>query len=164
MGITFNADEIFEIAVRIEANGANFYRHAAEKMSDARTKKILLDLAEMEDEHKMIFSSMRAELSQQEKKTISFDPEGQTVAYLKAMADGRVFDINVDPKKYLSINQTPESILKTAIGFEKDSIAFYIGMLDMVPEKLGRARIDGIIKEEMSHITILNEELTRFAL
>ena len=34
MGITFNANEVFEMAEEIERNGAKFYRQAAEKASD----------------------------------------------------------------------------------------------------------------------------------
>ena len=52
-----------------------------------------------------------------------------------------------------------EDILKEAITAEKDSIVFYLGMKEMVPETLGRSRIDAIIKEEMAHINILSKEL-----
>ena len=67
MGITFNADEIFEMAEQIERNGAKFYREAAEKSSDADIKKMLQDLAAMEDGHQLTFSQMRKELSPDEK-------------------------------------------------------------------------------------------------
>jgi hypothetical protein len=33
-------------------------------------------------------------------------------------------------------------------------------MRDAVPEKLGRDRLDGVIKEEMGHIRLLSKELT----
>jgi len=45
-----------------------------------------------------------------------------------------------------------------AIGLEKDSIVFYLGMKDAVPERLGRSRIDDIIREEMSHVYLLSRE------
>jgi hypothetical protein len=32
-------------------------------------------------------------------------------------------------------------------------------MKDLVPESLGQKRLDGIIKEEMGHITLLSKEL-----
>ena len=53
----------------------------------------------------------------------------------------------------------PEQALKLAMEFEKDSIVFYLGMRDAVPEKLGRDRLDGVIKEEMGHIRLLSREL-----
>jgi rubrerythrin len=42
---------------------------------------------------------------------------------------------------------------------EKDSIVFYLGMKELVPERLGKNRIDGIIKEEMGHLASLGTEL-----
>ena len=50
-------------------------------------------------------------------------------------------------------------ILKEAVAAEKDSIAFYLGMKDLVPERLGKEKIDVIIKEEMNHIKILGQKL-----
>ncbi|MFY9705943.1 MAG: rubrerythrin, partial [Desulfobacterales bacterium] len=54
-----------------------------------------------------------------------------------------------------------EKILKAAIEAEKDSIVFYLGMKNAVPEKLGRDRIEAIIKEEMGHIRLLSRELAQ---
>ena len=45
MSITFNADEVFEMAEQIERNGAKFYREAATKTSDRQTKDMFLRLA-----------------------------------------------------------------------------------------------------------------------
>jgi rubrerythrin len=52
-----------------------------------------------------------------------------------------------------------KEILKSAITAEKDSIVFYLGMKDVVPAHLGQRKLDGIIKEEMSHIRLLSKEL-----
>jgi rubrerythrin len=153
MSIDFNADEIFEIAEQIERNGAKFYRSVAEHISDANKKKLLMNLAEMEDEHEQTFRAMRSELTQDEKIITTFDPEGESENYLKALADTRVFY-----EKETDVSSFKE-ILKSAITAEKDSIVFYIGMKDVVPEHLGKQKLDGIIKEEMSHIKLLSKEL-----
>jgi rubrerythrin len=42
---------------------------------------------------------------------------------------------------------------------EKDSIVFYVGIKDLVPEKLGKNKIDNIIDEEKKHILLLANEL-----
>ena len=55
--------------------------------------------------------------------------------------------------------KTMKEILKAAILAEKDSIAFYLGMKEMVPEKFGKTKIDAIIKEEMGHIKLLSYRL-----
>jgi rubrerythrin len=153
MGIEFNADEIFEIAEQIERNGAKFYRKAAENITEGDKKKFLIHLAEMEDEHEQIFKTMRSQLTQDEKIMTTFDPEGESEKYLRALADTRVF--------YEKEIQTTslEEIFKTAIAVEKDSIVFYLGMKDVVLEHLGKQKLDGIIKEEMSHIQLISNEL-----
>jgi len=159
MGIEFNADEIFEIAEQIERNGAKFYRKVAKNAEDAEVKQLLLDLAAMEDDHEKTFSALRAELPPSEKWSTAFDPDGEAAQYLRTMAGGYVFDMKTDPSEKITGKEPPEEILKTAIGLEKDSIVFYLGMRDMVPEDLGKARIEAIVKEEMRHIRTLAERL-----
>jgi rubrerythrin len=157
MGIILNADEIFEIAEQIERNGAKFYRAAAKKFSALR--QVLLDLAAQEDEHLKIFQTMRTQLKSSEQQPDVFDPEGQAQMYLRAMADGHVFDIKADPAEKLSGLQNAEDVLMIALGIERDSIAYYVGLKEYVPPKAGREKVENIIKEEMRHITVLNENL-----
>jgi len=159
MSIHFNADEIFEMAEQIERNGAKFYRKVAEGTEDEGTKQFLLELAAMEDDHERTFAAMRAELSAEERTSTVFDPEGEAGMYLQAMADGYVFDVRADPAELLTGEETIAEVLGTAIGLEKDSIVFYLGIKEMVPEKLGKDRMNAIIKEEMSHITTLSNKL-----
>jgi len=153
MTYDFNADEIFEMAEQIERNGASFYRRSAESITEPSEKKLLLDLAAMEDEHEKIFADLRAGLSEKEKFTTLFDPEGETALYLRALADTRVFF-----KKKIDMSSM-EEILKEAILAEKDSIVFYLGMKEMVPVHLGKTKIDAIIKEEMAHIKLLSSKI-----
>jgi len=149
----FTANDVFEMAEELERNGAKFYRTAAENVSDPRSKKLLIELAEMEDEHEKTFASLRVDLTEAEKTTTVFDPEDESALYLRALADTRVFF-----KKKIDISSM-EEILKAAIVAEKDSIVFYLGLKDFVPDQLGKNRLDKIIKEEMGHIRILSKEL-----
>ena len=157
MSYDFNADEIFEMAEQIERNGAKFYRTSAEGVEDPASREMLSDLAAMEDQHEKTFSSMRADLSEQEKVSTTFDPENEAFLYLRALADSRVFVQRKIPSiKSLAgrpEEEIMEEILKFAIGAEKESIVFYLGMKDAVPESLGKGRLDNIIKEEMKKIT-----------
>jgi len=159
LSITFNFDEIFEIAEQIERNGAKFYSRAAEKFSDSASRDKLLYLAEMEEQHEKTFAAIRAELTEDVRIESTFDSENQAALYLKAMADGKVFDFKKDPSDILSEGKTLEDILHIAIGLEKDSIVFYTGFKDMVPDKFGKEKIDAIIKEELGHIIDLNNQL-----
>ena len=150
----FNADDIFEIAEQLERNGASFYRTAAESVADQGAKDFLFKLAAMEDDHGKTFSQMRSSLTANEKASTVFDPQGDAVHYLRALADTRVFF-----EKEIDISSM-EAILKDAITAEKDSIVFYLGMREAVPEGMGRGRLDDVIKEEMGHIRLLSKELT----
>jgi rubrerythrin len=156
MSYEFSADDIFEMAEQLERNGAKFYRTAAEKVADTSAKELLIGLAVMEDEHEKTFASLRADLSEKEKAATVFDPEGESTLYLRALADTRVFF-----EKEIDISSMKD-ILKAAIEAEKDAIVFYLGMKDLVPDKLGKDKLEIIIKEEMGHIRILSKELIAF--
>ena len=153
MSYGFSADEIFEMAEQMERNGGGFYRNAAAGVKDPEEKQLLMELAAMEDEHERTFQSLRAGLSDQLKAPTVFDPEGESALYLRSLVDSRVFfDKPID-------TASMKEILKAAIVAEKDSIVFYLGMKDMVPEKIGKGKIDAIIKEEMGHIRTLSRKL-----
>ena len=160
MTITFNAFEILEMAEQIERNGIKFYRTAAKAISAPDAHQMLLDLAEMEVEHEKVFDEMKKELAEEDRQTRVFDPENETDLYLHAMANGHVFNLKKDPADLLTGKETLADIVKLAIGAEKDSIVFYLGLKDFVPVRAGKDKIDNIIKEEMSHITTLNRILS----
>ena len=153
MSYDFNADEVFEMAEQMERNGVEFYRNAAEATVDSANKEMLMSLSKMEETHEKIFKSMRAELTRAEKASTVFDPSSEASLYLRALADSRVFF-----EKEIDVTSMVE-ILKSAIEAEKDSIVFYLGMKEAVPENLGKGRIETIIKEEMGHIRLLSKEL-----
>jgi rubrerythrin len=149
----FNADEIFEIALKMEQNGAKFYRTAANAVKDDKAKTLLNKLAMMEENHEQTFANMRKELKSNEKTLTVFDPQNEAVLYLHALADMRVFfQKEID-------TSSMETILKEAIGAEKDAIAFYLGMRDAVPKEFGSDKLADILKEEMGHIRLLSAEL-----
>jgi len=154
MAFEFSANDVFVMAEQMERNGADFYKKASEEVGDPESKKLLGDLATMEEMHEKTFGQMKTELSDQEKQQTVFDPDGESALYLRALADTRVFfekEIDLSSK---------EGIFKAAIEAEKDSIVFYLGMKEAVPENLGKNRLEHIIKEEMKHVRILSNELT----
>ena len=163
MSYDFSADEIFEMAEQIERNGARFYRKMAENISDKSIRELLLDFAAMEDDHERVFASMRADLSDKEREPNVFDPGDEAALYLRALADLRVFNEKAEDgfvlPEDLSESEKGIKVFREAIKQEKDSIVFYLGMKGLVPENLGREKIDSIIKEEMKHIRLLSNKL-----
>jgi len=149
----FTADDVFEMAEQLERNGAQFYRKAAQNTDNPEYKKLLVSLSEMEVEHEKTFAHLRSELSETEKASTAFDPLNESILYLRALADTKVFF-----EKEIDFSSM-KSVLKEAIHAEKDSIVFYLGMKEMVPQKFGQDKLDKIIKEEMGHIKMLSKEL-----
>ncbi len=159
MSITFNADEIFEMAEEIERNAARFYRQAAKYTLDKKTKQMLLDFAVMEDGHLYTFKQMRSELSEEEKQQTVFDPDNEAAMYLQVMASSHGTEGRKSQTEELTGGETIEQIIKIAINAEKNSIVFYVGLKELVPSKMGKDKVGAIIKEEMAHLARLNQYL-----
>ena len=159
MAIEFNAFEVFEIAEKIERNGAKFYRKAAELFDDLSICKLFLDLADWETGHEQVFADMRKQLSEQSRQLRAFKPEDNSLLDVQALAGLAVFGIKAEPSGDFSSKQSKEDVLRTAIEKEKDSIVYYTGLKNFVPDRAGKDKIDDIIKEEMHHIRILNQSL-----
>jgi rubrerythrin len=158
MSIAFNADEIFEMAEQIERNGAEFYREAAAKTSDRQIKDMFLRLAGMEDGHLRTFQQMRKTLSDREKEETTFDPEGEASLYLQAMADDRGFEGRKSPTVKLTGQESTRELFDIAIGAEKNSILYYVGLKGLVPDGAGRDKVEAIIREEVSHLAELRRQ------
>lgn len=156
MSSGFNADEIFEMALEFERKGVLFYTKASEMFEDPEIRSMLVSLAAMEAEHEQIFSSMRGRLVGQEGYSEVFDPDGTAASYVRAMTGGEVFDATVA----LTGSETLRDILKKGIEAEKNSVVFYTGLKRVVPESLGRDKVEKIIEEEMKHIGILSDKLS----
>lgn len=159
MSITFNADEIFEMAENIEGDAAAFYRQAAKNSADKKTKQMFLDLASMEDKHLKIFQEMRKQLSDREKEETVFDPDNEAAMYLQTMAKGYGWEGKKSLTENLTGREKTEDIIKIALEAERNSVVFYSGLKELVPPKAGRDKVEAIIREELSHIAILNQQL-----
>ncbi len=156
MSYNYNANEIFEMAIRIEENGAAFYREAAKLQKDPSDKDFLETLADMEDRHKAQFQEMRKQITDLEKQQTVFDPEEELSLYLKAMADAHGGEGNPDILDLFDGRESMEETILLAIDLEKESILFYLGIKDMVPPKFGKEKINAIIQEEQKHVAQLS--------
>jgi rubrerythrin len=144
------------MAVKIEENGAAFYRKAARLQSDEANRKFLEKMAAMEDSHRSSFLTMSDDVTEAEKSEQVFDPDGQAELYLAAMVDTHGGEGSPSAADALTGSESMEEIIKIAIGLEKESILFYLGVKDMVPPKLGQKKVDDIIEEERKHVIQLS--------
>lgn len=160
MSTAFNADEVFEMAEQIERNGAKFYREAAAKAANREVREMFLNMASMEDGHLRVFHEMRKDLTEQEKGETAFDPYNEATLYLQALADSKGFEGMKSPTVKLTGKESVTELLEIAIGAEKNSVLYYVGLKDLVPAEAGRDKIEAIIREEVRHIADLRRRLT----
>lgn len=149
----FTAIEILKMAEKIEKNGHDFYKKAAADVGEPDIKSFLLELADLELQHEITFQEMTAAFTAQGKAEVVFDLSEETALFLQALADTKVFF-----EKQIDTSSVRE-VLRASIVAEKDSIVFYLGIKEMVPDSADKAKIDGIIREEMKHIQTISERL-----
>ncbi len=163
MSLKFNADEVFQIAVQIENNAAAFYRRAAEMHSEKQNKEFFEELAKMEQNHARTFSGIQDSFGSNQPDPGYFDPHGETGMYLKAMAEGHGGEGSLSDPSTLSGDEPLEQVLQIALKLEKKSILYYTGLRDLVPEELGKDRVDLIIGEERKHVAMISAALSDFS-
>jgi rubrerythrin len=151
MGV-FAATDVVEFAIRIEENGANFYRFAAQIATDKGAKNLFEQLANEELHHKRIFEKILAALDN------SVPPEGydgEYAAYMHSYVDNAA----IFKKEVLDREMTHVKDAATALDFalrrEMDSILYYHEIKGLVHAD-DHAAIDEIIAEERRHVTILS--------
>ncbi len=158
MTVTISALKVFEIAEQIERNGTAFYRRAAEMFNEPNICNMFLELADWEVKHEQVFRDMRKQLSKLNSKPRTFRPE-ETQPDPQVIASLAVFGAGSEPVYKLKNIENVADILKRAIKKEKDSIAFYKNLKDLVPVNADKDKVDDIIEEEIRHIKILRQAL-----
>jgi len=149
------ADDVFTMAVRIEENGNLFYSGAAKTAQDPQVKKLFEDLAIMEEGHIKAFRDLRSKLPASFATDMVWDPEGLAESYLQATADTHIFTLEAASSRIAAV-KGPVEALDMALQFEKDSVAFFLGMKEILPDASGKDQIDKLIMAEMDHIRMLS--------
>ena len=162
MGIIYNADEIFEIAIGIEKNGKAFYDMAADTVSEVDAQKLLRELSSWEDRHIELFKTLRAGLKAGLPAGLDYDADPEIYSYMKAAADSHVFVQSFDLSLLANRCKTAREALEIALRFEKDSVVYYATVKNLVPESLGRAEVSRIEDEEIRHVSILQKQIRHF--
>ncbi len=160
MTYSFNAGEVFKIAIGIEENGKRFYEESQKKIDNIEIKKLFSDLAQQEVEHKKRFETLRSQLPAGSTESSVWDPDNELEQYLKMMADQHVFVSSSSLNEELSSIRDAKDALKMAIEFEKDSVLFFLALEDAA-EKKDQEFIKSLVKEEQEHLRRLTLELVK---
>ncbi|MFZ0610800.1 MAG: ferritin family protein [Desulfobacterales bacterium] len=144
--MVFSANEILDMAIRLEKNGETIYRDAIEKVRDPDLSLLLEWMADEEARHAHWFSKMRSRL-------ILESPDPQTAKMGRDMLDnllaGQSFSLEeVDFGRIDHIN----AMLAKFIEFEKDTILFYQMLEAFIQEESARVELKKIVAEEEQHI------------
>lgn len=165
MIFSFNAGEVFKIALTIETNGYNFYEKVASKPFDPEVVSLFKWLAQEEMNHKSIFSQLMQELPEDTVSATVWDPDNELDIYLKQMADQHVFNQAPEAiEKIVNTIQSPADAIKIAMGFEKDTIIFFLE-LQAASEKYdeSQAKIKLLVDEERKHLAHLTKSLQKLS-
>lgn len=164
MSSRFNADEIFEIAIKIERNGQAFYAKAAEKFAaNPELKKLMEDLVVWESSHEKLFKQMKSDFAAKHPDSIAIDPDNQSALYLQAIADGKIFHLSTMEEEAAKVSDNILQVLDYAIAKEKDAAVFFMSLQNLIPDQEGKSKIQDVIQEELGHAIYLAEKKQAFA-
>jgi rubrerythrin len=149
------ADEIIEIATRLEERGEAFYADAASRTSSTEVASLFEDLALQEQYHRRVFQQMGRDVVE-----LALSPEqwDQFQAYAGALLQQDLFD-----KPEGALSQAREALdeqqaLEAALGFEKETLLFFHELRDVVRGS-ERKTVERIIQEEKQHVQRLSAML-----
>jgi len=147
----FAGSEAVEIGVQIEKNGRDFYNALAVRSKDKKAGDIFRYLASEEEKHIAVFREI---LDSVEK----YEPRGafpeEYFAYMNALASEHVFTRKGAGEERAKSAKNDKEAVDMGIMAEQESIVFYEGMKEAVPEK-DRKLINKLIREEQSHLVKL---------
>lgn len=149
----FSKGEVVHIGVEIEVNGRDFYNEVLKKAKTEKVKDMFSFLAKEEEKHIEVFKKILSEVESFKPKE-AFNEE--YFSYIRALSKEHVFTQKNKGKEIAKKIKTSKQAIDLAIGFEKDSILFYVEMKNFVPENDHRI-IDRLIEEERKHLKLLSE-------
>jgi rubrerythrin len=155
-----SAEEILQIAITIEENGQEFYSMALKSFANPTMRGQIESLASWEDGHIERLKELLAKVDRADDEyPIFFSPEEDSSLYIKAIGDEHVFvqDGSIDDvvKKCNSV----EDILRMALRFERDSVAFYKSVAAQAICEDTKQVLITIMEEELTHVSQVEELL-----
>lgn len=158
--VHFSAEEVLNMAIRIEENGEKFYTDAAKTASEDKLKELFIFLATEEKKHTAYFRKLKDMTIKESVDEVFTDDFNDASLYIKAYADTKIFTEPEEGQALPAEVKTEEEALNYAIIMEKESLLFYYELLRAVREK-DRDVLNEIINEEKAHLMKLSEAKVR---
>jgi rubrerythrin len=154
----YSIDEIMEMAVQTEVLGQQFYAGMAEKFKkDNGLVKLFTELASKEKQHEKTFKGIRDSVAKNGAEPVQWE---EVSNYMRAFVESEFFLGKGKSLPSLDHIKTVNDAVKFAIGFEKETLLYFIELRTMVKEK---EAVDEVINEEKSHIRWLDTFRTGLA-
>ncbi len=147
----FSANEILDMAIKLEKNGEVVYRDAIEKVSNPELITLLEWMADEEVKHANWFAELKLELDQ---KSVNPFMEKMSRELFNDLLGDKNFSLkDVD---FSSVSEI-EDLIAIFIEFEKDSVRFYQVLEPFIEDPVSLESLKKIIDEENCHIKCLQE-------
>ncbi len=146
----YSINEVIEQAVQTEKLGYEFYTGMAERFEkDEKFRKFFEMLAVKEQAHEKIFAGLKERIGDQ-----SLEGWEEASKYLRAIIESEFFLGKNKSLPSLDHLVTIEDAVRFAIGFEKETLLYFLTLKDVIKEK---ELLNEIINEEKLHIVWLSE-------
>ena len=149
----FTAEEILEMAIRIERNGESTYREAIEKAANPQIESLLGWMADEEKSHADFFLELKEKLAASASNPVA-DAFGSEILD-KLLGNQRFSLEGVDFGKVEQV----KDLIGVFIEFEEDTILFYQMLESFLQDEQARRQLRLVIDEENRHIRKLKEFL-----
>jgi rubrerythrin len=135
--------EIYDVAIKMEVEGAAFYRDLAKRTSSEGLKAIFTMLAEDEDRHKETFEAMKAN---KEITVVADDAATRATKIFKQFS------------KEDFLNEGDQlAVYEEALEIELKSIELYTQQLDKTNDSKEIEALEKIIEEERRHYDLIDD-------
>jgi rubrerythrin len=149
----FSSHDILNIAIRLENNAEKTYLDARQHALDEELKDLLAWIAREEQHHAHWFDELKNRLSRDEDHHLLAE---LSRALVEDVVRQQAFSLQeVDFAAIL----TPAEMIRTFIGFEEDTIAFYEILRTLIDDPAIAGQLEQIIDEERKHISQFQELL-----
>lgn len=146
----FSISEVIEQAVQTEKLGAGFYRDMAGRFeSNKKISRLFRTFADMESAHELKFTEIKNRAK--DEKIEGWEEVSQ---YLRAIVESAFFLGKGKSMSAMRNIKTASDAINYALGFEKETLLYYLGIREHIK---GKKAINEIIKEEKSHIMLLSK-------
>ena len=148
----YSIDEIMEMAIQTEKLGQQFYTGMADKFKkDAGLVNLFTTLASKEKTHERTFTNLKDTVAKNGAEPVQWE---EVTNYMRAFVESEFFLGKGKALPAMDHLRTVQDAVKFALGFEKETLLYFMELRSIVKEK---AVVDGVIDEEKSHIVWLDK-------